>query len=386
MSKGKSRQNGVGVIVPSIISTADIILSQFLKVLHSIADDIYVVGGSATPREYDQVKVYTIGYQRGTNILTEATNYLCLQFGISYRLARLSRNVDLWIFFLGREGPLLPMLTAKVLRKRIILAIDNLEKKGRAEQDILYRLLALAKKVNFSLSDKIVLFSERLIQEWDLEKHRGKISIANEHFLDFNSFKMQKRLDERGNYVGYIGRLSEEKGILNFLTAISELSKRNDSINFLIGGNGDLRSVVENYLYRENLTDKVTFVGWIPHDEIARYLNEFRLLVLPSYTEGPSYIIVEAMACGTPVLATRVGAIPDIVKDEETGFIMENNSPQCIVQNVERALSHPNLDMIANNAREFVKRNFAFATAVQGYRKIITELEMSQVGGDRGHT
>ena len=119
------------------------------------------------------------------------------------------------------------------------------------------------------------------------------------------------------------------------------------------------------------LDGKVKFVGWISHDELPRYLNELKLLVLPSYTEGLPNIMLEAMACGTPVLATLVGAIPDIIKDGETGFIMENNSPECIAQNIIRALNHPNLERIAQNARALVEREFTFEKAVERYEKIV---------------
>lgn len=64
------------------------------------------------------------------------------------------------------------------------------------------------------------------------------------------------------------------------------------------------------------------------------------------------------MACDTPVLATPVGGVPDIIKDGETGFIMENNSPECIAENVERALNYHDLEKIAKNARELVGKEF----------------------------
>ena len=82
-------------------------------------------------------------------------------------------------------------------------------------------------------------------------------------------------------------------------------------------------------------------------------------------------ITLEAMACGTPVLATPVGGVPDVIKDGETGFIMENNSPECIAENVERVLNYPCLNEIVKNARELVKKEFTYEAAVGRYRKIL---------------
>jgi glycosyltransferase involved in cell wall biosynthesis len=104
------------------------------------------------------------------------------------------------------------------------------------------------------------------------------------------------------------------------------------------------------------------------------YLNELKLFVLPPYTEGLTTGVLEAMACGTPVLATSVGAIPDVIKDGETGFIMENNSQECIAENVIRVLNYPNLDRIVKNARELVEKEFSYEAAVERYRKIVEEL------------
>ena len=96
-----------------------------------------------------------------------------------------------------------------------------------------------------------------------------------------------------------------------------------------------------------------------PHQELPDYLTRLKLLVLPSYTEGLPNNVLEAMACGTPVLATSVGAIPDVVpRDKETGFLVRDNSPPCLAKNIVEALTDPELKRIALNARNFVENEF----------------------------
>ena len=98
------------------------------------------------------------------------------------------------------------------------------------------------------------------------------------------------------------------------------------------------------------------------------------MLVVPSCTESGPAIAFEAMTCGTPVLATPVGRIPDVVKDGETGFIMESNSPECIAQNIARALNHPDLEQITRNARALVEREFTCEAVVEKYRNMLDSL------------
>ena len=94
--------------------------------------------------------------------------------------------------------------------------------------------------------------------------------------------------------------------------------------------------------------------------------------MLPSYIEGFSNIVLEAMARGTPVLANSVLGIHDLIKDGETGFIMENNSPECIAKNVIRVLAHPNINEITKNARALIEEKYNYLAAVDGYRIILS--------------
>ncbi len=129
-----------------------------------------------------------------------------------------------------------------------------------------------------------------------------------------------------------------------------------------------MKDTIEASLQEGGVADRVDLPGWISHNDLPKYLNQLRLLVLPSYTEGLPNIMLEAMACGTPVLATPVGAIPDVIRDGETGFIMEDNSPECIARNVMRALHDPGLEEVAERGRRYVEGEYTFEKAVERWR------------------
>ena len=373
----KDRLN-IGILTFPTTDSGNIPLSNLIDILQPISNDIHLVTGNrgyALFKENKEIYVYGIKHKTGTNKVTIITNYIYTQIKISYKLLINNKNVNHWFFFLGGPALLLPMLTAKLFRKDVTLVFGGYDVESvNAQSVILSKPIEILVKFNLTLSNRAILYSPNLIKEWNLEKYKDKICIAHEHFLDFDKFKIKKKFDGRKNLVGYIGRLSEEKGILNFVKAISEIIKKRDDLKILIGGDGQLRDKIEKYLDKNNLNDKIKLVGWIPHDELPDYLNELELVVLPSYTEGLPNIMLEAMACGAPVLATPVGAIPDVITDGETGFIMEDNSPACIAENVVRALEHPDLQRIAENARMQVGREFTYEAAVEKYGAILEEL------------
>ena len=368
-------KRNVGILTFPISEAGNIPLSNLVGILEVLSNDLYLITGNdgyAFFKEDTRIHAYGIKHESGASVFARILRYIYTQLRISFKLAKIRRNVDLWVFFIGGEGLLLPMLTAMVLGKKVVIASAGSGLKiAQAQKNSLAKMFALLQSISYRLSDRIIIYSGRLIEEYGLQKYRNKFSVAHEHFLDFDRFKIKKAFGERDNLVGYIGRLSQEKGVINFVKAIPEISKEKEDMKFLLGGNGQLKDEIEEYLNREYLNGKVKLAGWIPHDELPEYLNEFKLVVLPSYTEGLPNVILEAMACGTPVLATPVGAIPDVIKDGETGFIMENNSPECIAKNIIRALNHPDLGRIAENGRRLVEREFTFEKAVKRWKKIL---------------
>ena len=186
-----------------------------------------------------------------------------------------------------------------------------------------------------------------------------------------NVFQIKKELKKRKNLVGYIARLSEGKGVMNFVKAMPLVLKKSNNVEFLIGGYGPLQNKIGAKIKENNLSQNANLVGYIPPNELVDYLNELKLFVLPSYSEGLPIGVLEAMACGAPVLATPVGGVPDLIKDGETGFIMGDNTPECIAKNVIRALEHPDLEEIVKNARKVIEKEYAYEAAVERYSKIL---------------
>ena len=371
-------QQNIGIITPPIGKAGFGPLSNLVEIVSSLSISTYVITGnegmSLLQKNNQKIHILGVQYKPKVNIFTKIINHICMQLKMSSELIKLAKNVDIWIFFLDSHALLLPVLSAKLMRKRIIFALAaSIVNSAKAQKDTLASVSIYSESINFKLSKCIILHSPNLIKEWNLEKYRNKICIAHEYFLDFDKFKIKKKFDDRRNLVGYIGRLSEEKGVLNFVKAIPDILEERNEIKFLVGGDGHLQNRIEKYLEAENLNHKVKLVGWIPHNKLPDYLNELKLLVIPSYTESGPIIALEAMSCGTPILAIRVGHVLNMIEDGETGFVMENNSPECIAKNVIRALEYPSLDKIVKNARELVEKEFTYEAAVEKYRKILED-------------
>jgi glycosyltransferase involved in cell wall biosynthesis len=349
-------------------------LSNLVEILSEISESLYLITGNEGKNvlnAHPKIGGYSINYKLKQFIIARIFDHFLLQAKIAIRILKINRDIDIYVFYMG-AGLILPMSICRAVKKPVLLALAaSLNKMLKNDKRLLSRMFIFLENSNYRMSNKIILYSDKLIAEWNLKKYSNKICFAHEHIIDINKFKCKKLLVDRKNIIGYIGRLSSEKGIMNFVKSMPYILDNCRETVFMVGGDGPLTKEIKEYINDNNLQSHVKIMGWIPHQELPEYLNDIKLLVLPSFTEGLPNIMLEAMACGTPVLTTPVGSIPDFIEDGETGFIMEDNSPKSLAQNVFRGLSHPNMDIIAKNARRLVEQEFSFEKAVESYKDII---------------
>lgn len=371
----KRIKHNFGIVTsPFLLSAGVPPLSNLIDILSSFSNELHVITGYAGIElsAGNSTYIYIIEDEQEKNRLIKILRYSYANLKISYMLAKLS-NVDSWFFFMG-EGPLfMPIFVAKLFGKNIIFVSSGSMMRFTDSQanSIETKITSFLEALNHILADRIVVYSKRLVSERDWEKYKNKICIIHGLFLDFEELKINKPINERNDLIGYVGRFSEEKGVLNFIKALPEILKTREKIEILVGGDGPLKNEIENILRKEKLSEKVTLTGWITRNKLPSVLNNLKLIIIPSYTEAGPIIALEAMACGIPILATSVGLIPDIIKNQETGFILENNSPECIAENIIKVLDNPNLDKIVMQARELVETEFTYDAAVMRYKKLL---------------
>ncbi len=343
-------------------------LSNLVSVFCGFCGGVNVIAGCgeevAIDVKGDSARIFRIFHPGGI------ARFFITQARLALSMLRLSRETDLFVFF-GQGPPLLNVLTARATGKRIMWALpSSLVRTSRAQKHTMSLILAYLLPPCYLLSDRLVVYSDRLVGEWDLTKYRKKISIAHEHYIDTGRFRATRKHGDRDNIVGYIGRLSPEKGVPALLSAIPAVLKDRPDARFLFIGDGPLRGRLRQFIADNGLGGRVEAVDWVSHDDLPRYFNELKLLVLPSCTEGLPNVILEAMACGTPVLTTPVGAIPDVVIDSVTGFIISDSSPEKIAKNILRALDYPWTGDIIDNARSLIDKDYAYTAAVMGYKRV----------------
>jgi glycosyltransferase involved in cell wall biosynthesis len=375
----EKRLLNIGIITPPIGVAGVVPLSNLVDVISYLSDSVFLITGEVeinpSKKVESNVLIHKIAYFPKSNIVKKIMGHVYLQMQISNKLIEFKDKADVFIYFLDSHVYILPVLIGKLLKKKVVfLLAASISDSARANVNIFSKILRFSESFNFKHANCIIVYSPSLIEKWNLQDYAHKICIAHRHFLDFNTFTVTTPLSDRSPLIGYIGRLSGEKGVKNFTQALPAILSDRQDLRVLIGGAGPLKEMIAASLQREGVTTHVDLPGWISHDDLPNYLNQLRILVLPSYTEGLPNIMLEAMACGTPVLATPAGAIPDVIIDGKTGFIMENNSPECISQNVIRALSSPEMEQIAENGRRFVEENFTFERVVDRWKEVLEDI------------
>jgi len=167
--------------------------------------------------------------------------------------------------------------------------------------------------------------------------------------------------------------LSEQKGIRYLLEAAGQVVSSRPEVRFAIAGDGPLRGELEQRASALGLDDKVAFLGY--RADMPEVISALDVYVLPSLWEGLPLALLEAMAIGKPIVATRVGGNPEVVEHGVNGFLVPPRDPGALAEHILRALDDEDFRRRAEqaNARRFA-REFSLEAMVRAHEQLYEEV------------
>ena len=202
---------------------------------------------------------------------------------------------------------------------------------GFISNDINLEIYSKLDKLSLRFCDRIIAVSDQIRKELlgDGIRESNIITIANavENSLsedEISALRIEKRrqlsVSEDDIIIGYVGRLSREKGIEYLIKAGAILKEKNKSFKIWIIGDGKERKELEKVSSKMMLQDFILFTGFL--SDVERWFPAMDVFVLPSLTEGTPMALLEAMSHGLPVIASKVGGVPDIIKSGANGLLV----------------------------------------------------------------
>ena len=229
-----------------------------------------------------------------------------------------------------------------------------------------------------SFFKRIVVVTNSMLKDFPKEKKRV---ISNG--VDIGQLKRDesrghetRRLYHIGNediVIGTVGRLSYEKNQIMILEAAYPIMRKDERIKILIVGDGPKKAELKQFAAARHLEDRVLFTG-LMRDTVSAY-SSMDIFVLSSLTEGAPLTLLEAMAMELPVIATRVGGIPEIINDGKNGLLVNSRDADALrgkmnelIANKEKARE------ISGSVRGFVKSNYSLERMCREYKKVYSEI------------
>ena len=166
--------------------------------------------------------------------------------------------------------------------------------------------------------------------------------------------------------IGYVGRLSEEKGVDILISAFSRMSETIPNSVLLLVGFGDFREFLEGMVEDKRLGERVIFAG--NQDDVRPFLKTMDVLVLPSRYEAQGIAAMEAMASAVPVVASNVGGVPGIIDNEKDGFLVYPESPKELASRIIDVLSNEHVRTeVVQRALERATTQFRVESMIKNY-------------------
>ena len=244
-------------------------------------------------------------------------------------------------------------------------------------------------KEKIALSNGVVTctgYNVKYLKNICIPEDKDKIWL-NYHGLDFSVFENlpSNSLNDGTLKIVAVGRLVEQKGFIYLIRSLFELGKKDIPVSLTIIGDGPLEHELKNEAKGLPKGVSIHFVGRVAHMETLRTMANSDVMVAPSVVaadgdrDGIPNVVIEAMACGLPIVASNVSGIPEIVINNETGFLIEPSNPEALAEAFMKIFSdRENATKMGAVGREMMRERFDVNKNIQEFLGLLEIFHQSK--------
>ena len=268
------------------------------------------------------------------------------------------------------------------IRHRLIPADENIDDFQRARHGFTVELLKRLQRWYVGRARAVIVpsrYFRGLVAGWGVPEKKSRViynAVDLAAYQDLPSREeIRARLGLAGRVVLTAARLTPWKGVNRLIAALPAWREAVPGTNLVIVGDGPERANLERLAHEVGVAEAVTFVGQVPHEWMPLYLRAADVFVLYSGYEGLPHVVLEAMAAGVPVVASRKGGIPEVIEDGVTGLLVEWGDETVLADTVERVLCDAALARRLGEAgRARVERDFGWGGLVERTAALLAEV------------
>jgi glycosyltransferase involved in cell wall biosynthesis len=261
------------------------------------------------------------------------------------------------------------IITKILFRKKLLVRTGYIwsifanKKNPRRLKNLLIRTV---ERIAYRFSDEIIVSSygdlEYLRKNYNL---KGNVNVIP-NYIDTDVFKPLHMPEKRG-HLCFVGRLNEQKNLFSLLEALVSLP-----YTLTIIGSGPQREDLEDFAREKGIN--VEFLGNLPNNELPDILNQHEIFILPSLYEGMPKTLLEAMACGLPVIGTGVEGISEVIENEENGISCKTSS-KSIKQAIITLMKDEKMKKkLGENARKTIMESYSLDNLAKEELKLMHKL------------
>lgn len=356
------------------------ILRQFLKNINELT----LIATGTTE------KIQRFNYRdKGSNKLQVITlkntdsyiNKMLWQFALILELVRLQRinqfhliNIQIPSLY---KLPL-PLILARLLNIPVVLSIhgnwDPPSFKPPFLQSLLRSIERVVLRISLRFSSGVITANSELAGKIRSLRFKKPIQVIP-YGADLSQFNSSvKKITNFSPFILFVGQISKAKGIYSLLESFLNVKLKQPELNLLLIGRKR-----ENYTFSSLITKEINksihFLGYLPQNEVAKYMRTAEIVILPSLSEGSPKVLCEALACGTPVIGTRIAGIDEIIIDGMNGILVSPNNTDELTIATEKILTNKKFShLFSEHGQKITQEKFNLELNVKKFVRFFQEI------------